>query len=110
MKARDKGLLSFASLGAAVLFVGIGSSLSPKGPSHPVLATVTNVYVSGARFPRTAIVARAPGTIEALGSLREDDVDDCRVGDIVEGKQTGISLRVDPYTCRRPAGHPARHR
>jgi len=103
MKAGQKALLSLGSIGALLLFVAVGSAPAPKGPAHPVVATVVNVYVAGARFPHMVIVAHAPGAIDARGVFREGDDENCRVGDEVDGKLTGITLVVVPYTCRRPA-------
>jgi hypothetical protein len=103
MKAKDKALLSFGSVAALMLFVAVGSALTPKSPSHRVVATVVDVYVAGARFPRTVIIAHAPRAIDAHAMFRESDDDNCRVGDEVDGTQSGISLVVDPHTCRRPA-------
>jgi hypothetical protein len=103
MKTRDKGLACLMSLGVLTAVVAAGSALTIKSPSHKVVARVVDTYVSGARFPRTVIVARAPHAIDAQGVFREGDDEDCRVGDVVTGTQTGITLKIDPYTCRRPS-------
>ena len=102
MKTRDKGLASLMSLAVLTVVVAAGSALTPKGASHKVVARVVGTYVSGARFPRTVIVAHAPHAIDAHGMFREGDDENCRVGDVVTGTQAGISLKIDPYTCRRP--------
>ena len=102
MSPRDRVVASFGALSAVLLTVVVGSALTPKRASHPVVATVVAVYASGARFPHTGIVARAPHAIEGQAFLREDDPDLCKIGDQVHAIQTGISLKVDPYSCRRP--------
>jgi hypothetical protein len=102
MKTRDKGLLGLMSLAILTVVVAAGSALTAKSPGHKVVARVVDTYVSGARFPRTVIVAHAPHAIDAHGMFREGDDENCRVGDVVTGTQTGISLKIDPYTCRRP--------
>ena len=101
MSPHDRVVVSFGALSAVLFIVVVGSALTPKRAPHPVVATVVSVYVSGARFPHTGIVARAPHAIEAQAFLREDDPDLCRVGDQVNAMQTGISLKIDPYSCRR---------
>ena len=110
MKAKDKALLSISSIGAVIFVIVVGSALTPKAPSHHVVATVADVYVAGARFPQTVIVAHAPHAIDAHATFRENDYDNCRVGDDVDGTQTGITLVVDPSTCRRPASSAGRHK
>lgn len=102
MSPRDRVVVSFGALSAVLLTVMVGSALTPKSPPHPVSAKVVTVFVSGARFPHTGIVARAPHAIEAQAFFREEDNDLCRVGDLVDAIQTGISLKVDPYSCRAP--------
>jgi len=102
MSSHDRVVVSFGALLAVLLTVVIGSALTPKPASHPVVATVVAVYVSGARFPHTGIVARAPHAIEAQAFFQEDDPELCKVGDQVDAMQTGISIKVNPYSCRRP--------
>src|SRR5689334_14341531 len=103
MSPHDRVVVSFAALSAVLLTVFIGESvLPPNQPSHPVVGTVVAVYVTGVRFPRTVMVIRAPKAIEAQVSFRENDPELCMVGDQVSATQTGISLKVDPYSCRRP--------
>lgn len=102
MSPHDRVVVSFGALSAVLLTVVVGSALTPKRASHPVVATVVAVYVAGARFPHTGIVARAPHAIESQAFLQEDDPDLCKIGDQVNAIQTGISLKVDPYSCRRP--------
>lgn len=103
MKAADKILLSFGSVAILMVVVAAGSALTPKSESHKVVAKVVDTYVAGARLPRTVIVAHAPHAIDAHGIFRENDHENCRVGDVVDGIQTGIALKIDPYTCRRPS-------
>jgi hypothetical protein len=103
MKATDKALLGFGSISVLVVLVAAGSALTPKSPSHEVVAKVVDTYVTGARFPRTIIVAHAPHAIDAHGVFRENDHENCSVGDVVDGTQTGITLKIDPYTCKRPS-------
>ena len=102
MREKDKGLLSFGLLAALMLLIAAGSALTPKSPPHEVVARVVDVYVSGARFPRTVIIAHAPHAIDAHGMFRQGYPENCRVGDEVDGTQTGITLKIDPYTCRHP--------
>ena len=109
MSAKDKALLGFGSLALALLIVAVGMSVPKERPSHPVLATVTRVYVAGAHFPRTVIIAHAPHAIDAHASFPESHPDDCKIGDDVDGVQTGLTLTVNPYTCRRPSKPPIRH-
>lgn len=103
MKATDKGLLSLGSVAALIVMVAAGSALTPKSPSHKVVAKVVDTYITGARFPHTVIVAHAPHAIDAHGVFREDYRENCRVGDVVDGTQAGITLKIDAYTCRRPS-------
>jgi len=110
MKAREKARLSVSSIAAVVLFVVVGSALTRKPPGHHVVATVVDVYVAGARFPQTVIIAHAPHAIDAHVTFRESDYDSCDVGDAVDGTQTGITLVVDPDTCRRAARSAARRK
>jgi len=105
MKIRDKGLLSLGLVAALIVVVAAGSALTPKSPSHKVVARVVGTYAAGARFPRTVIVAHAPHAIDAHGVFQEGDDENCNVGDVVDGTQTGITLKIDPYTCRRPSAY-----
>jgi hypothetical protein len=106
MSPHDRVVVSFGALSAVFLAAVIGSALTPKPASHQVVGTVVAVFVSGARWPHTGIVVRAPHAIETQAFLREDDPELCRVGDLVNAIQTGVSLKVDPYSCHRP--HKAR--
>jgi hypothetical protein len=103
MRVRYKALLSFSSVALALLIVVVGSSGPEKRPSHPVVARVIRVYVAGAHFPRTVIIAHVPHAIDAHATFPASYAEDCGIGDEVNGKQTGLSLTVDPYTCRRPS-------
>lgn len=102
MNAKDKMILSFGGLAAFTLVVAAGSALTPKAPSRHVEATVVQIYTAGARFPHTVIIAHALGTLDAHGLVQYEGEDHCRVGDLVDGEQTGVSLTVDPRTCRPP--------
>lgn len=84
----------------ALVFV-LNSTPTRVAPSHRVVATVTSIYVSGAHFPHTVVIAHSPHAIDARASLQENDPDYCRVGDQIDGTVTGITLDVDPKTCRR---------
>lgn len=110
MKPTDKVLLSFGSVAILMVVVALGSALTPKSPSHKVVATVVDTYVIGARFPRTVIVAHASNAIDAHGVFRENDHENCSVGDVVDGSQAGLTLKIDPYTCRRPSAFEGRGR
>ena len=110
MTARDKELLSLGSVAVLTVVIAAGSVLTPKSSSHKVVARVVDTYVTGARFPRTVIVARAPHAIDAHGVFREDSDERCSVGDVVDGTQTGITLKIEPYTCRRPSSYAERRK
>ena len=102
MKAKDKMILSFGGLAAFTLVVAAGSALTPKASSRHVKATVVQIYTAGARFPHTVVIARAPGTMDAHGLIQYEAENHCRIGDIVDGEQAGITLTVDARTCRPP--------
>lgn len=110
MKTWDKGLACLMSLAVLTVVVAAGLALTPKSPGHKVVARVVDTYVTGARFPRTVIVAHAPQAIDAQGMFREGDDENCRVGDVVTGTQTGITLKIDPYSCRRPGALANNHK
>jgi hypothetical protein len=101
MKPEDKLLLSVGSVAGITLLVALASALTPKRPSHHVTATVVEIGVGGARFPTTLVIAHASGAIEAQASIRYPGELRCEVGDLVDGEQTGITLVIDPKTCRR---------
>ena len=102
MSFRLKGVWPFVAAAAFLSVVGIGTALTPSAPSHHVTARITQMYAAGARFPYTVIVATAPNALQAHAILHYDEVYRCRVGYLIDGVQTGISLRVDPETCARP--------
>lgn len=103
MKTWDKGLASLLSLAVLTVVLAAGSALTPKGASHKVVARVVGTYVTDGKFPRTVVIAHVPHAIDAHGVFREGDDENCRIGDAVTGTQTGITLKIDPYTCRRPS-------
>jgi hypothetical protein len=97
-------ILGVAAALALVFF--IKSNPTPKGPSRRVVATVTYVYLTGYMSPpRIIINAHVPHAIDEQTLVRYGDESRCRVGDEVDGTVTGITLRVDPHTCRRPGSH-----
>ena len=100
MNAREKGTVAFVGPIMVMLVAAVAFSTVPKAPSHPVLARVVQTYTAGARFPRTVIIAQAQGAMEARASARNTAYDLCHVGDLVDGVQTGVALRVDPDSCR----------
>ena len=102
MNARDRGTLAFAAPVVVMSIAAAGFAMIPKSPSHPVHARVVQMYTAGARFPRTVIVAQAHGAMEAHASVRNTAYDLCHIGDVVDGVQTGVALRVNPDTCRAP--------
>jgi len=102
MKAFDKGLLPIGGVAGIVLLVAAADYLSPKRPSRHVTATVVAITSAGARFPRPVVTAQAPKAIEAQAMLRYSEELHCNVGDVVDGELTGITLVIDPKTCRRP--------
>jgi hypothetical protein len=100
MSVQKRGIWPMIYVLGLVGVIGLVSNLTPKAPSHPVTARVVQIYTSGARFPHTVIIAQAPHAMEAHAIVR--DGEDCRLGDRIGGVQTGVALRVDPLTCRRP--------
>ena len=102
MKALDKGLLPIGAVAGVTLLVAVASVFTPKAPSRHVIASVVMITSSGARFPRPVVIARAPRAIEAQARLRYPDELRCQVGDVVDGEQTGVTLVIDPKTCRPP--------
>ena len=102
MHRTDKGLIPFVVMLVIVLAVAVGQHFTKKQPTRPVVAKVVEVTTRGASFPRDIVIARAPHAIETEASVPYPEVTDCRVGDDVDAKQTGISLIIDVRTCRRP--------
>jgi hypothetical protein len=102
MRALDKGLPPIGTVAGFTLLMAAVTYFTPKRPSHHVTATIVEITSSGARFPRTIIIARAPRAMEARASPQYPEELHCKVGDDVDGKQTGVALVIDPTTCRRP--------
>ena len=100
MNASDKGTIALSAPIVVMFTAAVGFSLIPKAPSHPVEATIVQMYTAGARFPRTIVVAQARGAMEAHATVYYTAYDLCRVGDLVDGVQTGVALEIKPETCR----------
>ena len=95
----------FGVAAALTLAFVLNSTPTRVAPSHRVVATVTDVYVDGWFQPRTFVAAHVPHAIDEQTLVWYGDESRCRVGDEVDGTVTGITLRVDPHTCRRPGSH-----
>lgn len=102
MSAKAEGIIPFGAVSAAMLLVGVASHFTTKQPNHHVTATVVRIATAGARFPHDIVIAKAPHTMEADAAVSYPYSTTCRIGDDIDGNQTGISLAVDPNSCRRP--------
>ena len=102
MSAKAIGWLPFEALLASSGLIAIASYVTPKQPTHAVKATVVRIAAAGARFPHDIVIAKAPGAMLGQASVSYPYQTWCRIGDEVDAQQTGISLAIDPQTCRRP--------
>ncbi len=103
MKTSEKMLLAIVGFIAICIVAVIAVSFGPAQASRHVTAKVVRIVPLpvAVRRPRDNVVAVTADGISSSASVRDDQLR-CAVGDTVDGTKTGVSVVIDPTSCRRP--------